>query len=200
MIELILASKNKGKIDELKMLLSDLPIKVESLCDYPDILDIEETGSTFAENAEIKAKAVSSATGKIALADDSGLEVDALDGQPGIYSSRFAGPGATDEDRNRRILELMAGVPDEKRTARFKAAVSIAMPDGDIRTVEGTCEGVIAHEPKGDNGFGYDPIFYLPELGKTSAQLTKEEKNSISHRGKAMTAAKKVLRELLDNV
>lgn len=199
MIELVLASRNKGKIEELKKLLSGLPVKVLSLSDFNCIPDIEETGSTFADNAEIKAKTVSSITGKYALADDSGLEIDALGGQPGVYSNRFAGPDATDEDRYNKVLDLMTGIPEQKRTARFRAAVSIATPDGDVITVEDKCEGRIAFEPQGNNGFGYDPVFYIPELGKTAAQLSPEEKNRISHRGKAMESTKDILMKLIGN-
>jgi XTP/dITP diphosphohydrolase len=145
----------------------------------------------------LKAKAAAEATGRVALADDSGLEVDALGGQPGILSSRFAGPEATDRDKCMRILELLEGVPDEERTARFKAAVAISTPEGETVLVEGTCEGRIAREPRGENGFGYDPIFYLPELGKTMAELPSQKKNRISHRARALQSAKKVLRKLL---
>ena len=173
-----------------------MPITVLSLLDFPDVPETPETGTTFAENAELKAKAAAQATGLIALADDSGLEVDALGGQPGILSNRFAGPEATDQDKCMRILELLDGVPDEERTARFKAAVAIATPQGETVLVEGACEGRIAHEPRGDQGFGYDPIFYLPDLGLTMAELPASEKNRISHRAKALQKAKKVLSEL----
>ena len=196
MNDLILATKNPKKVEEIKALLADAPVRILSLLDFPEIPDTPETGTTFAENAEIKARAASKTTGKIALADDSGLEVDALCGEPGVYSNRFAGPGASDRDKYMRILELLEGVPDEKRTARFKAVMAIATPDGDITVVEGVCEGRIAREPKGTNGFGYDPIFYLPELDKMMAELSPEEKNAISHRGRALRSAKGVLIEL----
>ena len=192
-MEIVLASRNRKKIEELKSLLADMPVEVRSLADFPDVPETPETGSTFAENAELKAKAAAQATGRIALADDSGLEVDALGGQPGILSNRFAGPEATDRDKYMRILELLEGVPDEERTARFKAAVAIVTPEGETVLVEGTCEGRIAREPRGENGFGYDPIFYLPDLGLTMAQLPASEKNRISHRGKALQGAKRVL-------
>lgn len=197
MHEIVLATRNRKKVDELRALLADMPVRVLSLSDFPDLPETPETGVTFAENAEIKAKAAAHATGRIALADDSGLEVDALGGQPGVYSNRFAGPGATDRDKYERVLDLLEGVPDEKRTARFRAAVAISTPDGETVVVEGTCEGRIAHEPRGEGGFGYDPVFFLPELGRTMAELTPDEKNSISHRGKAMRAAKDVLREMV---
>ena len=196
--ELVLASRNKKKLEELRALLADMPIEVLSLLDFPDIPEIPETGSTFAENAELKAKAAANATGRVALADDSGLEVDALGGQPGILSNRFAGPKATDRDKYMRILELLEGVPDEERTARFRAAVAIAVPEGETIVVEGACEGRIAREPRGDQGFGYDPIFYLPDLRLTMAELPASEKNRISHRAHALQSAKKVLRKLYD--
>jgi XTP/dITP diphosphohydrolase len=193
MNDLVLATRNPNKVEEIKALLADVPVRVLSLLDYPEIPDTPETGATFAENAEIKARAAAQATGHTTLADDSGLEVDALGGEPGVYSNRFAGPGASDRDKYMRVLELLRGVPDEKRTARFKATIAIASPEGEVKIVEGTCEGRIAREPKGTNGFGYDPIFRLLELGKTMAELTPEEKNAISHRGKALRAAKNLL-------
>ncbi len=198
-MDIILATKNANKVKEIMALLADMPVTILSLADFPDIPDIEETGTTFEENASLKAIATTDATGLIALADDSGLEVDALEGQPGVYSNRFAGPNASDRDKYRRILDLMKDVPDEKRTARFRATMAISTPDGTIVVVDGKCEGVIAHEPRGENGFGYDPIFYIPDLDKTMAELTPEEKNRISHRGKALKAARKVLQKLIES-
>jgi len=197
MTDIVLASRNPKKIKELKALLADLPVRVLSLDDFCGVPEVEETGQTFAENAEIKAKTVAQATGLISVADDSGLEVDALGGQPGVYSNRFAGPDATDRDKYMRILELLQGVPDDNRTARFHAAVAVATPEGETVVVEGTCEGRIAREPRGEGGFGYDPIFYLPEFGRTMAELPPDVKNQISHRAKAMHAAKNVIRRLL---
>ncbi|MCL6629544.1 MAG: XTP/dITP diphosphatase [Armatimonadetes bacterium] len=197
MSDIVLASRNPKKIKELKALLADLPVRVLSLDDFCGVPEVGETGETFAENAEIKAKTVAQATGLISVADDSGLEVDALGGQPGVYSNRFAGPDATDRDKYMRILELLQGVPDENRTARFHAAVAVATPEGETVVVEGTCEGRIAREPRGEGGFGYDPIFYLPEFGRTMAELPPDVKNQISHRAKAMHAAKNVIRRLL---
>ena len=199
MHDLVLATRNAKKVEELKALLAPIAIgvKVLSLLDFPDVPETPETGATFAENAELKAKAAARATGRIALADDSGLEVDALGGRPGVYSNRFAGPEASDRDKYTRVLELLKGVPDKDRTARFHAAVAVATPEGKAVVVEGTCEGRIAHEPKGEGGFGYDPIFYLPELGRTMAELSPDEKNRISHRGKALRAAKQLLAEIL---
>ncbi|MGB9588226.1 MAG: XTP/dITP diphosphatase [Armatimonadota bacterium] len=197
MTDIVLASRNPKKIKELKALLADLPVRVISLDDFCGVPEVEETGQTFAENAEIKAKTVAQATGLISVADDSGLEVDALGGQPGVYSNRFAGPDATDRDKYMRILELLQGVSDDNRTARFHAAVAVATPEGETVVVEGTCEGRIAREPRGEGGFGYDPIFYLPEFGRTMAELPPDVKNQISHRAKAMHAAKNVIRRLL---
>jgi XTP/dITP diphosphohydrolase len=178
-------------------LLADMDVNVLSLRDFPDMPEIEETGDTFAENAEIKATTVARITGKLTLADDSGLEVDALGGQPGVLSSRFGGPDATDRDKYLRILELLQGVPDEKRTARFRAAVAISTPQGETVIVEGTCEGRIAREPSGEGGFGYDPVFYIPEVGQTMAEAPSDLKNRISHRARAMQTAKRILEAYL---
>ncbi len=198
MIDLVLATKNPGKVEELKALLADMDVNVLSLRDFAVMPEIEETGNTFAENAEIKATTVARITGKLTLADDSGLEVDALGGQPGVLSSRFGGPGASDRDKYLRILELLDGVPDEKRTARFRAAVAIATPQGETVIVEGTCEGRIADKPSGEGGFGYDPIFYIPEVGLTMAEVPSDVKNRISHRAKAMQSATRILRHYLE--
>ncbi len=197
MTDLILATRNSGKVEELKALLADSGVNVLSLLDLPEIPEIEETGATFAENAEIKAAAVARITGKLTVADDSGLEVDALGGRPGVQSARFGGPGATDRDKYLKLLDLLDGVPDELRTARFRAAVCIAAPDGATVTVEGACEGVIAREPSGEGGFGYDPIFYIPECGATMAGIAPEVKNRISHRAAAMRLAERVIRRFL---
>lgn len=197
MTDLVLATKNPGKIEELKALLADMGVSVLSLRDFPDMPEIEETGDTFAENAEIKATTVARVTRKLTLADDSGLEVDALGGRPGVLSSRFGGPGASDREKYLRILELLEGVPDEKRTARFRAAVAIATPEGETVIVEGTCEGRIAHGPSGEGGFGYDPVFYIPEVGQTMAEVPSDVKNRISHRARAMQSAKRILQQYL---
>lgn len=170
--------------------LSELPYDIVSLADYPDAPEVEETGSTFIENAILKATAYAHYTGELTLADDSGLEVDALGGAPGVLSSRFA---PTDPERNAKLLDLMKDVPDEKRAARFRCAIAIAEPNGEVETCEGKVEGVIAREPKGTNGFGYDPVFYLPKLGKHMAELTSSKKNAISHRGKALEKANTLL-------
>lgn len=194
---LVLATRNPGKVREMRALLADLPVVVQSLADYPQVPEIAETGTTFAENATLKARAVAAATGHLALADDSGLEVDALDGAPGVYSSRFAGPDATDADRNALLLEKLRDVPAPQRTARFVAAVAIATPAGELHLTQATCEGRIACQPRGEHGFGYDPIFLLPERGQTMAELSPEEKNQISHRARAVAQAREILRTLV---
>ncbi|MCE5197695.1 MAG: XTP/dITP diphosphatase [Armatimonadota bacterium] len=190
MRKLVVATKNPGKAKEVAEILVGLPYEVVSLAQYSDAPDVEETGTTFVENAVLKAKAYAEFTGELTLADDSGLEVDALDGAPGVYSSRFA---PTDAERISKLLDVMKDVPDERRTARFCCAVAIAEPGGEARTCEGKVEGTIAHEPRGDNGFGYDPIFQVTSLNKRMAELESSEKNAISHRGKALEQAKKLL-------
>jgi len=198
MRKLLVATRNAGKVREYRQLLADLPLEITYLDAEGIDLDVEETGESFAENAVLKATAYAQVSGLWTWADDSGLEVDALNGAPGIRSSRYAGPGASDEDRYRRLLRELEGVPWEKRTARFRCVVAIATPTGEVRTAEGSCEGVIAFEPRGSHGFGYDPVFFLPERGCTMAQLPPEVKNRISHRGQAAQAAKQLLQEMLD--
>lgn len=192
MRKLVIATRNPGKAREIAEILRDLPLEIASLADYPDAPEPEETGATFQENAIIKATACARFTGELSLADDSGLEVDALNGAPGVHSSRFA---PTTPERNAKLLDAMEDVPDAERTARFRCVVAIATPDGNVQTCEGTVEGIIARSPKGSHGFGYDPIFYLPDLGKHMAELTASEKNAISHRGKALRQAKTLLQE-----
>ncbi len=196
-MRLVLATRNANKVREIRQILADLPVEVCSLLDYRSVPDVEETGTTFAENAVLKARAAAEATGEVAMADDSGLAIDALDGAPGVYSNRFAGPDATDRDKIDKVLALLRDVPAERRTARFVAAVAVASPDGRVETVAGTCEGRIGFAPRGEHGFGYDPIFLLPELGLTMAELTDEEKNRISHRARAVTQAREVLQHFL---
>lgn len=186
MKKLIVATKNKGKLGEIQEVLAGFPFEVISMARAGIYNDIEEVGITFEENALIKAMEVYRRTGEMTMADDSGLEVDYLNGAPGIYSSRFAGEGATDADRNNKLLKLLEDVPYEKRTARFVSAIAVVFQDGSHFTVKGTCEGHIGLEPAGDQGFGYDPLFNMPEFGKTMAQMNLEEKNRISHRGKAL--------------
>lgn len=187
MPKLVLASTNKGKLVEFQKLLADLSMELLSLADYPGIPEINEDGNTFAENASIKARAVAGYTGELTLADDSGLEVDVLNGKPGVYSARYGQPGWSDRERYRFLLEKLQGAPFEKRTARFRCAVALVNPRNNrIDQVDGTVEGVILDSPRGEYGFGYDPVFFIPELGKTMAELTGEDKNKFSHRGRAV--------------
>jgi XTP/dITP diphosphohydrolase len=191
--KLLIATRNPGKIREYQTLLADLPLTVTSLQAEQIDDDVEETGQTFTENACLKAKTYAHLSGLWTWADDSGLEVDALDGRPGVYSARYAGPNATDRDRYQKLLGELSQIPDQSRTARFRCVVAIAMPNGEIHTIDDTIEGVITAQPKGEHGFGYDPIFFIPELGMTMAELPTEVKNQISHRGKAAVRAKELL-------
>ena len=186
-MKLVLASRNRKKIKELETFLSEISsdITVLSLDDIGFHDEIVEYGATFAENSRIKAS-VPAELGYIGVADDSGLEVDALGGEPGVYSARYSGEGANDEKNNKKLLAALAGVPDEKRTARFRTVVTCIFPDGDEIQAEGVCEGRILESPRGQDGFGYDPLFWYEPLGKTFAELTPDEKNSVSHRGRAM--------------
>lgn len=190
---LLLATTNRHKLEEYRAIFSDVPFRLLSLADIQLAMDIEETGTTFAENAALKARAYAQASGILSLADDSGLEIDAMDGAPGIYSARFAGGESTYEERFRLILEQLKGLPPEQRSARFRCAIALAEPSGYCRLVEGIIEGIIATAPRGQQGFGYDPIFLVPELGKTTAELTPDEKNHISHRGHAAQKARILL-------
>lgn len=199
-MKLVLATGNQGKVRELRTILSDLKVEVYSLKDFPEIGEIVEDGATFMENAIKKAKVVTEVTNLVALADDSGLEVDYLDGAPGIYSARFAGEGKNDADNNEKLLSLMRDVPTEKRTARFRCVIAICTPGGKTYNADGTCEGIIGFKPKGHKGFGYDPLFYLPEYNRTFAELDAELKNKISHRGQALGKAKIVLAGILEGV
>lgn len=186
MIEILFATSNAGKAKEVQAMFSDLDVDVKTLREEGIDVEIEENGQTFAENALIKAKAIAGMTDKIVLADDSGLVVDYLNGEPGIYSARYLGEDTSYDIKNAKILERMEGVPDDQRTARFVCAMAAIMPDGEVICTEGIMEGLIGYEMKGTNGFGYDPIFYLPEYGMTSSEITPKKKNEISHRGKAL--------------
>ena len=194
MRKLVVGTRNAGKIKEVQNGLAELPFEVKGL-PAGNIPEVEETGLTFAENAVIKARYYSSFTGEYCLADDSGLEVDFLDGAPGVYSARYAGEGATDEDNNRKLLVALQGVPAEKRTARFRSALAMVGPDGSLMMAEGVCEGVILTELRGEGGFGYDPLFFMPEYQKTLAEMTVAEKNDVSHRGNALRSFKLKLLE-----
>ncbi len=202
MMKLILATRNQHKIEEIKKILADSQIEILTLEDFPDVPEVEETGKTLEENAVLKAKAVYNATGIPALADDSGLEVDVLDGAPGVMSARFAGPGCppeADKDNNLKLLDLLKSVPEEKRGATFRCVVAIALNQDDVRIVEGKVGGFITHKEIGENGFGYDPVFFYPELDKTFAELKPEEKNRISHRGRAFRKVKEMIKKLMMN-
>ena len=188
--KIIFATGNEGKMREIREILKELQVPVLSMKEAGVSLNIEENGSTFAENAEIKARAVWNCTGGIVLADDSGLVVDALGGEPGVYSARYMGEDTSYEIKNREIIRRLEAVSGQDRSARFVCIIAAVLPDGTVRKTEGTMDGVIAMEPAGEEGFGYDPILYIPEYGKTGAQLTMEEKNAISHRGKALRAMK----------
>ena len=197
-MKLVLATNNQDKIREMKNLLDKLDIEILTLKDFNDFPEIEETGETLEDNAVLKAEGIYLATGLPALADDSGLEVDFLGGAPGVYSSRFAGPGCTYDDNNRKLLQAMEGVPWEHRTAQFRCVIAICFDEDDIEVVEGRAEGYITEkksEAKG--GFGYDPVFFYPPHLKTFAELTLEEKNAISHRGLALRAARTILERRL---
>ncbi len=194
MKKIIFATGNQGKMKEIREILSDLDVEVLSLKDAGIEADIVEDGETFEENAVIKARTICQMTGEIVLADDSGLEIDYLNKEPGVYSARYMGEDTSYHIKNGNLISRLEGVPDEKRTARFVCAIAAAFPDGTIKTTRGTMEGRIGYEEKGENGFGYDPIFYLPEYECTSAELSMEEKNKISHRGKALRAIKEELR------
>ena len=193
-MKIIFATGNPGKMKEVRMILADLNAEVLSMKEAGIDIPIEEDGLTFEENAVIKAKAVHScAPDAIVLADDSGLEVDYLDRQPGVYSARYMGEDTSYEIKNAAIIRKLSGAAQSERTARFVSAIAAALPGGEILTTEGVIEGVIAHEPAGDGGFGYDPIFYVPEFHATTAELTPEQKNAVSHRGKALRAMKNKL-------
>ncbi len=199
-LRIIFATGNQGKMREIRDIMSDLDAEILSMKEAGIEADIEEDGKTFEENAVIKAKAVAAFTDAIVLADDSGLEIDYLNKEPGIYSARYLGEDTSYAVKNKNLIERLAGVPDEKRTARFVCAIAAVMPDGEIVTTRGVIEGRIGYEEKGDNGFGYDPIFYVPEYGVTTAQLTEDEKNRISHRGRALNAMKTELRKRISQV
>lgn len=192
---MIFATGNMGKMKEIKAILGDIGEEILSMKEAGIDMDIVEDGSTFEENAIIKAKAVMERTGKLALADDSGLEIDALNKEPSIYSARYMGEDTPYEIKNSNLIERMKGVKGKDRSARFVCVIAAAFPDGEIITTRGTIEGVIAEEPAGENGFGYDPIVYVPEYGMTTGQMDPDAKNAISHRGKALTAMKKILEE-----
>jgi XTP/dITP diphosphohydrolase len=199
MVKLLIATNNPGKMREYQEILADLPVELMSPVEAGLTLDPEETGSTFAENALIKAQSFAQASGLLTLADDSGLEIDALNGEPGIYSARYGNTAKKDHvGRYRLVLEKLADTPAEKRTARFKCVVALATGEKVVGTAEGTVEGMITFAPKGEGGFGYDPIFFVPEFERTMAELTSEEKNSVSHRSRAVQAAMPMIGQLCE--
>jgi XTP/dITP diphosphohydrolase len=196
MSRLLLATTNKGKAAEYRDLLNGLDLEIVTLDQAGISIEADESYNTFEENARHKAAFYAEQGGLLTLADDSGLEVDALGGEPGVRSSRYAGDSATDQDRVDFLLNKLKGVPQPKRSARFRCVIAIARPGGTVETVEGTCEGYIALEPRGSNGFGYDPVFFLPEYGRTIAELPPEIKNRISHRGRAAVQARAMLTKI----
>lgn len=190
---MIFATGNENKMKEIREILGALPLEILSMKEAGVSADIVEDGKTFEENALIKARAICKLAGEMVLADDSGLEIDYLNKEPGIYSARYMGENTSYHIKNKSLIDRLEGVPDEKRTARFVCAIAAVLPDGKELVVRGTVEGIIGYEEKGENGFGYDPIFYLPERGCTTAELPPEEKNSISHRGNALRLMKELL-------
>ena len=195
-VTIVLATRNQGKVRELAEPLRAFGLCVVGLDAFPDLPEVEETGTTFEENALLKAREVSKRTGLVAIADDSGLEVDALNGAPGVYSARYGGPGLDDVGRYRLLLENMRGQLD--RRCRFVSAICCCFPNGDRVEARGECPGTLAYAPKGEDGFGYDPVFFVPALKKTFAELSPAEKNAISHRGNALTAFREKLEQYLN--
>lgn len=196
MKEVIIATKNPGKAKEFEDIFARRGLAVKTLLDHPEIPEVEETGTTFEENATLKAETISKALNKMVIGDDSGLMVDALEGRPGIYSARYAGEPKNDQNNTNKLLTELAGVPEEKRTARFYCALAVGIPGRETFTVSGTVDGRILEEQRGSNGFGYDPVFYVPEKGKAMAELSSDEKNKISHRANAL----KKLDDVLDSI
>lgn len=193
--EIVFATGNEGKMKEIREIMADMDCTILSMKEAGIDLDIVEDGTTFEENAVIKAQAVAQACGKIVLADDSGLEIDYLDGAPGIYSARYMGEDTPYTEKNAALIRQLDGVEDAQRSARFVCVIAAATPDGEVLTADGVIDGRIAYEASGDHGFGYDPIFYVPEFGKTTAEMSDQEKNAVSHRGKALQKMKALLQE-----
>ncbi len=195
--ELIVATNNKGKLEEIKAILKDFSFRIRGLSEIGFEGDIEENGTTFLENSLIKAKTIANLYGKYVLADDSGLEVAYLGGKPGVFSARFAGNNATDEENNKKLLRELEGVPRENRKAAFRCVMSLASPDGRWVASVGSCRGEITFEPRGTHGFGYDPIFFIPQLNKTMAEIPLEVKNTLSHRAKALERMKSLIEDFV---
>jgi XTP/dITP diphosphohydrolase len=198
--KILLATNNQGKLQELRSLISGKSWEFTTPAEQGIHMSVNETGVTFEANAVLKAKAYAKAADLITLADDSGLEVNALNGEPGVFSARYGGPDATDKERNEYLLSNLSEVPWENRKARFRCVIAIIFPDGELVLCKGDCPGMIAFEPKGENGFGYDPIFWLPSFNKTMAELAIDEKNEISHRGKAARQAQLFLTDVLEKL
>lgn len=194
MNKIIFATSNEGKMKEVRSILEDLGMEVLSMKEAGISVEVVEDGTTFEENAVIKATEIAKMSGEIVLADDSGLEIDYLNKEPGIYSARYLGEDTSYAIKNQNLIDRLEGVEDEKRTARFVCAIAAAFPDGTVEVTRGTIEGRIGYEEKGNNGFGYDPIFYVPEYGCTTAELSLEQKNEASHRGKALRLMKEIIR------
>ena len=192
--KIVFATGNAGKVKEIQMIMADTGMEVLSMKEAGISVDIEEDGATYEENALIKARAVAKYTDAIVMADDSGLEIDYLNKEPGVLSARYLGEDTSYRIKNKNLIDRLEGVEDEKRTARFVCAIAAVLPDGKELTTRATIEGRIGYEEKGSHGFGYDPIFYVPEFGKTTAELTEEEKNKVSHRGKALRLMKEELK------
>ena len=195
MTEIIFATGNVGKAREVAMMFADMDVKVQTLKEAGIDVEVIEDGKTFMENAIIKAKTIAQHTDKIVLADDSGLVIDYLNGEPGIYSARYMGEDTSYDIKNNNLLERMEGVPEKDRSARFVCAMAAVMPDGEIVETEGVMEGIIGYKLAGENGFGYDPIFYLPEFSASSAEISPEQKNAVSHRGKALRMMQEELKK-----
>ena len=196
-MRIIFATGNEGKMREIRMIMADLGLEILSMKEAGLFADVDENGTTFEENAVIKEKAIAALCNDIVLADDSGLEVDALNKEPGVYSARYMGEDTSYRIKNANIIERLAGVPEEERTARFVCAIAAVLPDGKVLECKAAMEGRIGYEERGENGFGYDPIFMLPEYGKSTAEISSEEKNELSHRGKALRMMKEKLQEVL---
>lgn len=196
-MRIVFATGNEGKMREIRMILADLGLEIVSMKEAGISADIEENGKTFEENARIKACGIAELCREIVLADDSGLEIDALNGEPGVYSARYLGEETSYHVKNRNLIQRLEGVPEEKRTARFVCAIAAVLPDGRILETKASMEGRIGYEERGEHGFGYDPIFMLPELGKSTAEISASEKNRLSHRGKALCLMKEKLRKAM---
>ena len=196
-MRIIFATGNEGKMREVRMIMADLGYEILSMKEAGISADIEEDGETFEKNAMIKAKGIAALCNDLVLADDSGLEIDALNREPGVYSARYLGEDTSYHIKNANLIQRLEGVPEEERTARFVCAIAAVLPDGRTFTTKAAMEGRIGYEERGENGFGYDPIFLLPEYGKTTAELSPEEKNKLSHRGKALRLMKEMLKEVL---